>query len=550
MNNILKKIKIPKIELILKIIFCVSLPFVTFLLSERANKIEVIISVILSFILSFFLAFKIFKHSFKNYNNNNILIISVIISIYIEKTLILYSGTVRSYINTLIYELLNINFSNENIIFCLVIFSLPSIIQLIYIFIEKMVPKIINLFKTFNKLDKIILFILLIIGFGSTFIIYNKTNAFYNPQCHVGNIKYYRIYDVIYTSDSSYIFNENAYLNINMSENDIRQPFFGLFAMPFALIAYILSDLLFFIPNGYAVFLNTIQILVLGLTILMITKILKLYDKNKLIYLLFNFCTFPLIIFSFIMEQYIFALFYLILAIYAYYFQLSKINYLYIGSVGTLITSGIIFPLISKFKSFSNWMKNVFKCFIAFCITVVLSGQLHLFINGKDGIHRLLGFSGKSLPLIDKLKQFLYFVQSLFIAATGKIILDKQNPPVYHLANINYISIIGIIILILCFVSIILNRKNKLAIISFVWIIFSFILLCLVGWGTQENGLILYSLYFSWAYIVLIYLLINKIIKNDKYRILLMSFLCIIMLIFNIPEFIKIIKFGIMYYGA
>ena len=57
----------------------------------------------------------------------------------------------------------------------------------------------------------------------------------------------------------------------------------------------------------------------------------------------------------------------------------------------------------------------------------------------------------------------------------------------------------------------IVNIKDKLNRISFYWVIFSFIILCVVGWGTLENGLILYALYFSWAIVILMYNLIKQI---------------------------------------
>lgn len=120
----------------------------------------------------------------------------------------------------------------------------------------------------------------------------------------------------------------------------------------------------------------------------------------------------------------------------------------------------------------------------------------------------------------------------------------------YYLTEVKDYSIIGIVILIVCILSIILNRKNKMAIISFVWVVFSFLLLCVVGWGTSENGLNLYSLYFAWAYIILIYLFIDRLIKNDKIKNVLIVIICICMLVLNIPEFLNIIKFGISYYAV
>ena len=143
--------------------------------------------------------------------------------------------------------------------------------------------------------------------------------------------------------------------------------------------------------------------------------------------------------------------------------------------------------------------------------------------------------------------QFLYFVRSMFIAPKG-IELISNGILSYRMISVNFISFLGIIILIVCAISTFLNRKNKIALISFAWIIFSFLILCILGWGTQENGLILYSLYFSWAYIILIYLFIDKIIKNQKIKFIVYVILCLILLFLNMVELFNIISFGIKYY--
>ena len=46
------------------------------------------------------------------------------------------------------------------------------------------------------------------------------------------------------------------------------------------------------------------------------------------------------------------------------------------------------------------------------------------------------------------------------------------------------------------------------------WVMFSVVILLVVGWGSSENGMILYALYFSWAFLVLIYQLVLAIAKK------------------------------------
>lgn len=41
----------------------------------------------------------------------------------------------------------------------------------------------------------------------------------------------------------------------------------------------------------------------------------------------------------------------------------DEINNAYIAAVGTLSTSVVLFPLITKYDNFKNWFKKVFECF-------------------------------------------------------------------------------------------------------------------------------------------------------------------------------------------
>ena len=68
------------------------------------------------------------------------------------------------------------------------------------------------------------------------------------------------------------------------------------------------------------------------------------------------------------------------------------------------------------------------------------------------------------------------------------------------------------------------------------------------GYGTKENGTNLYSFYFGWAFISLVYMFIDKLIKSDKLKNALVVMICLFLLFVNIPEFLNIIMFGISYY--
>lgn len=532
-------------------LFMLSIPFLTLLLCGSYSMKHTALLVFLSFITGIFLWFKIkniFECDDKSLKNKlNIhpkyFISSIIIAGYTNGILMNFSNGGILFLKAILKKLFRFSLSFEHTLYIVSFLSIFSMMVIIYVLLLKVLPFIKKEYQKITKVEKRYLTIMILFGFIFTGLIYFLTNAFYLPK-YDGKII---LFDVLYTTDSGAITNGYAYLNIGMAENDLRQPLFGLMAIPFALSANFISMFLEFIPNSYFVIFNTIQILLIALSFVLIGKMMNLTEKQKPFFYLFSICTFPIILFSFIAEQYVIAFFYLILAIYIGYYHLLKANYLYIGAVGTLLTSGIIFPLISQFQNAKKWITNTFKCFIAFLITMILSGQILQFLTFHDQMDKFMGWSGKELLFGEKLGQFLNFVKSIFIAPSAEVVMN-QGVPLYHLDPVSGISILGVMILIVCFISFIMNRKNKIAIISFLWIVFSFLLLCVFGWGTKENGLILYSLYFAWAYLVLIYLFIKQFFHKEWVLNSIIIFLSLIMLVFNLKEFIQIIEFGIHYY--
>ena len=548
-SKLKNKKKSNRYKRLMSILFIFSTPFMTMLFcGGEVEKYLYLMKYLFlcSFLISILLNGLLFN-SFDKKINMKLMIVSIIISLFLVNTIFNYSVSGSYFIKNVLNNYFNVSL---NIIFvkCIISFlALPSISIFIYYFIIKIFPFMKKEFLSLSKYEKRFLFILAIIGFLLTLIIYSKTNAFYLPNyclnnnCHFGNS------DVIYTTDSGMLNKNNTYMNVSFSENDIRQPLFGILALPFSLIAKFISNFLLFVPNAFYIVFNTIQILLLGIIILMINRMLDSKKGSFICLLLLFLSSFSFILFSFVSEQYIISLFYLILTIYFWYFYDFETNYSYVGALGSLITSGILFPLVNNkhVKSLKLWFKSLFKVFLSFSVMLLLTGQIIAF--SKERIMFLFKFTGVKLSFVDKFKQFLFFVRSIFIAPDGGKILFKNGYICYRLNEISFISFVGIIILVLCFISFIVNRKKVFAVISFLWIIFSFVILCVIGWGTQENGLILYSLYFFWAYISLIYLLIDKI-KNKRIRVLIYSLLILIMLIFNLREFFNIFNFAIKYY--
>ena len=61
-------------------------------------------------------------------------------------------------------------------------------------------------------------------------------------------------------------------------------------------------------------------------------------------------------------------------------------------------------------------------------------------------------------------------------------------------APVDGLNLAGLVIFALALASLVLNRHSRAARMAGCWVLFSIVLLVGLGWGTQENGLILYAL--------------------------------------------------------
>ena len=160
-------------------------------------------------------------------------------------------------------------------------------------------------------------------------------------------------------------------------------------------------------------------------------------------------------------------------------------------------------------------------------------------------------FAGGKVTLQQKWIQFTWFVEHLFLApsASDAYVVDRGAPR-FLLAEQQSVSVIGIVILIAAVLGFLYSYKNKMSQIAVCWVGFSVVLLFLVGWGTAENGLILYSMYFAWAYLILIYQFICKWIRNEKAVLAVIGVFAGLMLLYNLGGLYQIYQFGVINYPA
>ena len=99
----------------------------------------------------------------------------------------------------------------------------------------------------------------------------------------------------------------------------------------------------------------------------MLARLLELGKKEKYAFWAFFVGSYTYVLFSFVVEQYIMAYFYVVLTIYVWK-NSEKKNYAYFGAVSTMLTSGVLFPMITKKKKWKEGhsFETIQACFCCY----------------------------------------------------------------------------------------------------------------------------------------------------------------------------------------
>ena len=408
-----------------------------------------------------------------------------------------------------------------------------------------------GIFDNVNIPERIVYSILMIASLALVVISFAQTEAFYGTEY---------AYDIIYTSDSPLLVKYNAYLTLTHSQNDLRQPLFAVFAAPFIGIPYLLGKLFGASASVQAMLVNMVQVVMLFVANFMLAKMMKLNSVKRVCFMLLTSCTYTHLLFTLMMEQYIVIYFWLIFCLYLISEKQHPDRIALWGAGGTLLTSMILLPFMSDNNPIRNtkeWFSDMVKFGLEFVAVMLVFCRFDVIFNLASSISSLGRFTGKTVTFADKFYQYTTFVSNCFVApdAGVRTAAVQHSPSIpdisWQLNTATSINFIGIAILLFAIVSAVLNRDKRSSLLSAGWVAFSVVMLLGLGWGTKENGLILYALYFGWAFLVLLFQLVEKIEDslNMKFLVPVFSIGCAATLaVINIPAIMEMVNFAITYF--
>jgi hypothetical protein len=402
-----------------------------------------------------------------------------------------------------------------------------------------------RLFCGIKTVEWIVYGALLVAMLGYMVFSFTQSQAFYGSE---------HPFDIIYTSDSPSLVKGNVYLRLTHPQNDLRQPLFAVFAAPFVGIPYLLARVLGASATVQAMLMNSVQILMLFAANFMLAKILKLNPVKRICFMLLTTVTYTQLLFTLMMEQYVVAYFWVVLCIYRIAEKQQPERIALWGAGGTLLTSMILLPFMSAkspIKNFKAWLMDLVNYGLEFVVLMLAFCRFDVVIGVRAQIAFLGGFSGKTITLMDKIYQYTEFIGNCFVAPSAGVNTTAVDHISWQLNPATGINFAGIFILLLVVISAIWNRDKKSSLLAAGWAGFSVIMLLGLGWGTQENGLILYALYFGWAFLVLLFQLVEKIESKLSIQFLVpvvTMVAAVALLVINIPAIMEMVNFAIAYY--
>jgi len=400
-------------------------------------------------------------------------------------------------------------------------------------------------FAEIRKSEWIIYGLLLIVSLVYMVLCYAKTVAFYGNDY---------VHDIIYTSDSRMLVKWNAYMTLTHQENDLRQPLFAVFSAPFTAIPYLVSRLIGASAAVHGMLMNSVQVAMLFVTNLILAAMMKLDMRKRICFMVLSCFTYAQLLFTLMMEQYIVACFWLVFCVYLIARNRTPARITLWATGGTLLTGMILLPFMSKaspIRNFKAWFLDMLKYGIEFVLLLLAFCRFDVIFNLFSEVGQLTKFTGATLTFADKLYQYTRFVSNCFFAPEAGIFENAKGDISWQLHTASGIHLGGVIILLLVLVSVILNRDKKSSLLAAGWVGFSIVLLLGLGWGTSENGLILYALYFGWAFFVLLFQLFERIETALNIRFLIpvaSAIAAAVMLVVNVPAMMEMIHFAVTYF--
>jgi len=338
---------------------------------------------------------------------------------------------------------------------------------------------------------------------------------------------------------------------------NIKRLFYPLVNLPFALTARALGRILFFVPLAYVYFLQLFHITLMACGGIFLARMCNIAKFSKKYFLALYTVSYSFLLFSIPLERYVLPTFCVILLMYVCTYVPKHKYAVALAAAGTLTTSLVLLPFVAFDRKIKTWFFNLLKLVGAFAAICILYGKLPILYRPIQAVLWQLNSFAGGVSTEEKALQFINFVASIFVKPETTLIYKECRTDAmdyvsaYALAVPVFVNWIGVVLIALIIGGFIINRKFRFAQMSFLWVVFAFFILFVMGWQARENEMFLSSFYFGWAFFVLVFMFFEKLLEKQKIiKYAVYSVMLVVMAIININGIIELVRFGIEHYPA
>ena len=241
---------------------------------------------------------------------------------------------------------------------------IPALYGLVYTFFNGLLRRLRLIFSRMTRTDRLFWCVGWVLAAAGLVWLFLSSSAFYGAPVEQDAV------DVLYTSDSGYLYQQNVYIHINAGENDIRQPLFGVFALPLSAPLWQLSRLLPY--PAYPLLMGVLQA---GMLLVCLVLLRQMLGIDGLLPLLCLAALYPVLLFGLMQEQYVFAMLWLMLLVDAHLHGEGDRGWLFGAAAGSMLTSSAFLPLCADWRSWKESLTQMLRALAVFLAMWMIFGR-------------------------------------------------------------------------------------------------------------------------------------------------------------------------------
>ena len=386
-----------------------------------------------------------------------------------------------------------------------------------------------SVLTTLSKAERTFLFVASAAVIAYIVFLYNSTTIYYGGMDNIYS------YDSL--SDSSYLINPFYYWSY------YQYPLEPNFSLPIMMLAKAISPSLYL----WEIIIRTlVQLLLLLLTIVMLSRMISENPMVRIYSMLIFTFSFPVLILAPITERRVITLIFLVIAVYQSVHKQKEDKFWLSAASGAVICNAYVALL--SIRSKKTWWKDILLFAGVFLFLTAFLGKISGLLDLQSQINNFenSGWIDEQLDTKTKLLHYLNLVCSSLFAPLSQASENNTSwiMTIMDAGKLQYLHILGFAMLALATAGFVLNYKNRFAQTAFAGILASVFFVFIKALNINENAVVLNTLFFAWAFVSLIIMAIDKLLRNKIVKHIVLAAIFGACYFYNIMAAYQLYTFG------